>query len=247
MKRIDHVTALDGGLFTEGNPASGVPATVVTADWLNNVQEEIVNVIGAAGLALDGTDQTQLLEAIAYLIAEALPSSARIETDYIDASAMIPSDGSSAEVLETPTYGRRYSYRVLGASADDSLCITYPMPEAWDRGPVKAKVVWMPADGETVGNQLVMTLTAQARGNENFLDVGRQAGVTITDVAPGDDRLLISDASAALTVGGTLSGDRMIIFELVRDVDGGTTPMTGDARIIGLMIQYTCNQPVSAW
>jgi hypothetical protein len=69
MKRIDHSTATEADQFTEGNPSSGVPPTVVTADWLNGIQEEIVAVIEEAGITLDGADQTQLLQAINAMLA----------------------------------------------------------------------------------------------------------------------------------------------------------------------------------
>ena len=63
--RIDHVTAAPGGLFTEGNPATGTPATRVTDDWLNDtVQEEICGVIEADGITLDKANNKQLLQAI---------------------------------------------------------------------------------------------------------------------------------------------------------------------------------------
>lgn len=57
-------------LYTEGNPSLGIPATVVGAIEMNNIQEEICNVIEAAGITLDGTgvDDDQLLEAINSLI-----------------------------------------------------------------------------------------------------------------------------------------------------------------------------------
>lgn len=55
------------GFFTGGNPAGGVPATVVTSDWANAVQEEICQVIAAAGITLSKTVRTQLRDAINYL------------------------------------------------------------------------------------------------------------------------------------------------------------------------------------
>ena len=77
MFRIDHPTAVPAmpalaapgapGYFTGGDPATALPATVVTADWANEVQEEIVAVIAAAGLALTKGDTTQLYKAIAKL------------------------------------------------------------------------------------------------------------------------------------------------------------------------------------
>lgn len=56
------------GYFTEGNAGTGTPATDVSADWLNTVQEELVGVILAAGLTLDKSNPAQLLSAINTLI-----------------------------------------------------------------------------------------------------------------------------------------------------------------------------------
>jgi hypothetical protein len=52
------------GLFTEGDPGLGQAPTVVSAEWLNAVQTEIVNVVLAAGLALNKADSAQLLAAL---------------------------------------------------------------------------------------------------------------------------------------------------------------------------------------
>ncbi|MDO9711040.1 hypothetical protein [Paracraurococcus lichenis] len=52
------------GWFTDGNPALGIAGTVVTADWLNAQQAEILNVLTAAGITPDKTKQNQLLTAI---------------------------------------------------------------------------------------------------------------------------------------------------------------------------------------
>jgi len=68
MHRIDGPGAAAGNLFTEGNPALGVPATTVTDDWANDVQEELVNVISDQGIALAKGTQDQLLTAIKSLI-----------------------------------------------------------------------------------------------------------------------------------------------------------------------------------
>ncbi len=68
MHRIDGPGATGQNLFTEGNPGLGIPATVVTDDWANDVQEEIVNVILDQGIALIKGTQTQLLDAIKALI-----------------------------------------------------------------------------------------------------------------------------------------------------------------------------------
>jgi len=52
------------GYFNPGDPQTGVPATNFSPYWLNAVQEELVAVIAAAGIALDKATRTQLRDAI---------------------------------------------------------------------------------------------------------------------------------------------------------------------------------------
>lgn len=68
MHRIDTSGNVDNR-FHPGNPATGQQATLVDQDWLNAVQEEIVNVILSANIALVKGDNTQLADAITALIA----------------------------------------------------------------------------------------------------------------------------------------------------------------------------------
>lgn len=50
MHRIDGAGATVDNKFTDGDPVGGVQATVVTDDWLNDVQENILAVLSAAGV-----------------------------------------------------------------------------------------------------------------------------------------------------------------------------------------------------
>ncbi len=78
MHRIDGAGATDQNLFTEGSPASGVPATTVTEEWLNDVQEEVCNIVEAAGLTLEKGTRTQLLEAISHLSGRVVANKAEL-------------------------------------------------------------------------------------------------------------------------------------------------------------------------
>lgn len=71
MHRIDGPGATSDNHFTAGNPTTGTPATVVTADWMNSVQEEVANVIEGAGIVLNKANNNQLSLAINALIAAA--------------------------------------------------------------------------------------------------------------------------------------------------------------------------------
>lgn len=63
MFRIDSAGATPGNRFTEGDPGLSIPATVVSDEFLNNVQEEIILPIEKMGIALDKLDEGQLWQA----------------------------------------------------------------------------------------------------------------------------------------------------------------------------------------
>ena len=63
MHRIDGPGAVNS-LFTEGDPSVPQMATVVTAAWLNDVQENLAKVIEAAGITLQKGNFDQLRQAI---------------------------------------------------------------------------------------------------------------------------------------------------------------------------------------
>lgn len=64
MFRIDSSGATVANRFTEGDPALSIPATVVSADFLNNVQEEFCKTIEEMGIVLDKLDENQHYDAL---------------------------------------------------------------------------------------------------------------------------------------------------------------------------------------
>jgi hypothetical protein len=56
------------GYFTDGNPGSGVAATILRADFMNAVMLELMNVVSAAGITLSKTAQNQILLSIKRLV-----------------------------------------------------------------------------------------------------------------------------------------------------------------------------------
>ncbi|BCF96644.1 hypothetical protein PPGU19_012130 [Paraburkholderia sp. PGU19] len=55
------------GFFTNGNPSTGVAATILDADFMNMVMLELANVVTGAGLTLSKTTYNQVLAAIKQL------------------------------------------------------------------------------------------------------------------------------------------------------------------------------------
>lgn len=85
MHRIDG-PGHNNNKFTDGNPANGIPATVVTAEFMNDIQENIVHIIEIARTGMNKGDKTNLFDAIQRLIATRIPdlsSIASVQTGSI--------------------------------------------------------------------------------------------------------------------------------------------------------------------
>lgn len=87
MHRIDGPGAGAGSNnWTEGNPALGIPATTVTDDFMNDVQEELATVIEGEGITLLKGQQDQLQTAIGLMIAGGGPATGDIDIALPDNS-----------------------------------------------------------------------------------------------------------------------------------------------------------------
>lgn len=73
MHRIDGPGATVDNKFTEGNPSTSVPATQVTDDWLNDVQEELLSILAAYSITPVKGTQNQVLTAIQAAITASIP------------------------------------------------------------------------------------------------------------------------------------------------------------------------------
>lgn len=110
MKRIDNSTATVDNKFTEGNPLTATPATILAAQWLNVLQEEVAHVIEESGGTLDqtGADTTQLYDAILALIAANL-------NPPVPAGTILPTGCTAAPTGYLLCYGQAVSRTTYSA------------------------------------------------------------------------------------------------------------------------------------
>jgi len=120
------------GYFTEGNPSTGVPATKVTEEWLNAIQEEIAHAIESLGGTLDKTDSNQLGDLLSAQGANAVKSHAS-DTGNVSTShtrAVMASDTGRAQGDQTAaisTDGGQAggtNAAVIACEADVGICVT---------------------------------------------------------------------------------------------------------------------------
>lgn len=77
-----------GGLFLGGNPETNTKGTIVTAAWLNAVQEELAGVVEGLGGSLNPPQTNQVLER--------LNASFALKTDTVPAGTIINFAGTTA-------------------------------------------------------------------------------------------------------------------------------------------------------
>lgn len=87
MHRIDGPTAAPGGLWTEGDPGVGTPATIVSATWMNDTQENLMAVLAAAAITPVKGNYLQLLEAIRGVAGGAMGGTLKLRALITTASA----------------------------------------------------------------------------------------------------------------------------------------------------------------
>lgn len=117
MRRIDTKT----GLFVAEDPTTSAEGTVVTAEWLNSLQEEVAHVIEGAALALDPASTVQLLAAIKALAAA--PGGVPVLTT----DKILEATGPIATYFKLPGGVIVQAVQTATITGDTQVAITWPI------------------------------------------------------------------------------------------------------------------------
>ena len=192
--------------FAAGNPQLGTPGTIVTAKFLNDVQEEIANVIIESGLSLDGEVENQLSLAIKNFISDkSMLTFNSTPTAKINDIIYVLRKG----ILEWQTFGSWQGYARLdigtyipdGTQVPRSFTID-ATGDTFSKTAYPALWAWAQASGRVVSSG------SWAKNQFNFVDMGSVFRVpdmrntivraTGTDLDNANARLLGSYQSDAL-------------------------------------------------
>jgi len=108
MHRIDGAGATVDNKFTDGDPVGGVQATVVTAAWLNDFQENIMAVLAAAGVSPTKGRAADLLDAIRTYSGGGIVGGARNAKMSIAAASATATFTADELIVETALAGKTY-------------------------------------------------------------------------------------------------------------------------------------------
>lgn len=214
MHRIDTSTAQKDKFgagkngFTTGDPQSGTPATEVSADILDALQEEIAAVIEDpdSGLELNKSDNGQLIAAIKKIItSKSAPDASETEKGiarFATAAESAPSTEAAASQSLAASIARVFSVLRSGAAeATNTLRGTAQLAtqEQIDSRAHVAAIVTPDKLRELGVNQAWTDLTSSRALSTTYTNSsGRPIFVSVVSIQP------VSDISATFTVDGKI-------------------------------------------
>jgi hypothetical protein len=221
MHRIDGAGATVDNKFTEGDPVGGVQATVVTDDWLNDVQEELMSVLTAGGITPVKGTQDQVLKAIRALSVGIIGSARNVKMSVASASvsATLTADqifvGASlaGQVYRLASFNKTINLSTTGAGGMD----TGAAPAS---GYVAIYAIYNPT---TATSALLAVNATAARQPEVYGGANMPAGYTASALVS----VWRTNASGQFVVGG--QRDRRVSFPTVQALNtsvGAGSPTT---------------------
>ncbi|HDR8930427.1 TPA: hypothetical protein QDA84_000420 [Burkholderia vietnamiensis] len=138
MYRIDDATAATSlptpeaagteGYFTEGNPATGTPATKVRGSWLNMIQEELCAILAAAGITRSKTSYNQVNSALQKMYSPVVGAARNLAMNVSAASAsatltadlIVVSTALNGQTFVLPTFNKTINLATAGTGGMDT-------------------------------------------------------------------------------------------------------------------------------
>ncbi|RQV20674.1 hypothetical protein DF039_12625 [Burkholderia cenocepacia] len=202
------------GFFTGGNPATGQAATIVDADWLNMIQEELISILTAAGIAPSKVTYGQVLAALEVLFANASGNpNALFQVKTAGRGDDSNNAASTAFVWSVlGNYGSYFPFNAtseqLTAAQAGSLAYFYgsspgtvTLPQGSSIGGVSARFL--------IYNGGTANLTVQAFAGDSWQDWSSTSQV----IGPGDSMEIVwAGGQNFNVVGGSISLIRAAVF-----------------------------------
>jgi hypothetical protein len=113
------------GYWTEGNPASGTPATLERASWFNMIQEELCSLLAAAGITRSKTTYNQVNAALQKMYAPvigtvrnlAMTVAAASATATVTADEIVVGGALGGQKYVLPSFNKSINLATVGVNA----------------------------------------------------------------------------------------------------------------------------------
>ena len=230
--------------FLKNNASDVTSGTVTMANLIIGDAGNIGSATDTDAIAISSGGVVNFTQAPT--VASAAIKTVGTENIWVPATAMTPRDNAGCAALATVAAGTngRPDFHVLDfdKDSDEHAQFNIAMPKSWDGGNVYFYVYWIglaSTDGVAWGLQVL-----SLNDNEEFNQAYGTA-VVVTDASQGDvTELLVSGKSGAIGCSG--ADNDLLCFQVFRDVSDGSDDMAGDARLFGLLLEYTTNAATDA-
>ncbi len=231
-------TIAGGGDMLAANNLSDV-ANAATA-FSNIKQAGTTAATGVLELATDAETQTGTDTARAITPANLRAAAAGKKAIWIDAAAMRPkaTNGAGFSDYDSGTNDVTLRCADFDTTTQEYAHFKIAMPDIWDEGTVTFKPYWTNTSGLTT-ETVVFSLAGVSVSNDDALNATMGTAQTSSDTWLAQNDLHVGPESAAITLAGTPAAGDLVVFEVSRAV--ASDNMTGDARLIGIMLYVTTN------
>ena len=169
---------------------------------------------------------------------------------WVPAGAMLPrvTNGAEAAQEEYSTNDIMVDELLFDGTTKQYATFNIAMPLNWDAGTLKAKFYWDAATGASAEDGVRWGIQGVSLTDDDAIDAAAGTAQEVTDavIAVGD--MHISSATGACTIAGTPAVGHMVHFVVYRDPDNEADDMAEDAKLIGVLIQYTISTAIeTSW
>lgn len=157
-------------------------------------------------------------------------------TLWVDAGAMVTrtTSGAATGLEEYASNDVMSDYLAFDDSTDEFAQCRLVF-DNWAGGQVKIKFYW---SSDAASGNVIWAIQGGSLANDDAIDTAFGTAVTVTDGVTAADDLLVSSATGAITIAGSPAAEDAVWFQIYRDADDGSDTMSGDAKLLGILVQY---------
>lgn len=176
----------------------------------------------------------------------------RYDTVFVAAGAMTPSNTDGATPGVITFENTTHDTMAFPSTADKKTEFSVVFPDDWDKGAVKAKLLWTVYDSTKAeaGQHVGFKIGAFSSADGANVTVGPTTFVELTDQVDSANELHRSAASAELEFDGVPGDGNLVHFVLKRDAayaPAGGSAMPTEAIVLGIIIQYGRTASYTQW
>lgn len=159
---------------------------------------------------------------------------------FIDASDFVArtTNGALANTEELATNDVMNVQFLFDKDTEEAVQRKFRMPDDWDLGSFKAKVLWDGAAGASATEVALWGIRGVAAGDGEAMDQVWGAEVEVSDALIALGAVQESAATAAITIGNTPALGKLIWLQVSRKAADGIDTLGSDAKFLGVAIQY---------